>query len=944
MESVVSDASDKALDESFAHGNYHRVAASLRADRWQTFASLGLCGNIAPALEGLERFDNAEARFYEGVVHWIDGDEDAAARRLEASDGQHAARLLNLIRKRRIRILSQLPWSQFGDGPHTVLSAGRSSAKFEVRNMGFSPGDLQNTANANIHAYYDPNNPPDFYLAQMIEWQLIPPNLQELPCPIIGHTADFDLHIHVVQPWLKLFDTLIVTDMTEYDDVSRLSSAPVATFPKTFCLSRSLPPPPPPGANTRDIDVLLTGTTFHEYHREKAEILHQILRVPGVEPFIVNGYLEWWQYHRMLSRSKLSISHIRHPGATPSRGVETLAMGTVLLAQPETTLRLWVGENEGLITYDLSDNGLSQTIARTLADFPKHEAAARRGMAIIREEFEPDRLGMQYLRFATFLAARPANARQPAVAPPQKRLVAWQGWLQKSDEPYVKLHERALNALQTTPPEAQTVESLSDPTRESMLDFVMQNLEKPSSRHAELLTASHEMYRLALQIRPQSLALRFNFIRAALHFGSPSDIKQALGVVQETLAAAPEMLMLEPQDDVMTWDYCAAHFNYRSYFDLVTESFMDGADRTAQLKALILASIDHYCGRFTGNTANFASAVERDPDFPGYKLAYAKALIRENDGASALKAREILAPLCAHSLHAVEAWSLLKALKQERELEIPDEPATKAAIQALETRTLLDSDYEAIRNGPYFRAQRLLKARDNGFDSIKKSDRPVALSILLADTNGSRYPRLISSLQNQSLPRENYEIVLVDVFDRISPAAATHADTVIALGQNEYLYNRNVAFNLALAKAQGAIVIIFDEDIDLAPDALEDTLQLFNGRTCNPFIVVNEDALPFNRQNLTCLAATHARIVRSGGLDESPYRAAGLSGPYELALRMQSDHPEIQMNDKIGGARGNSTQPDIEPLLRDLWPYAFSATRRLPRNENPAIRALREAL
>ena len=229
----MSDPSDSALDRIFANGNYHRVAASRRADRWQTFAALGLCGNTAPALRGLSDFDHPEARFYEGAVHWIDGNEDAAARLLEDCDGEHAARLLALIRKRRIQILSQLPWSQFGEGVMTALQGARTSAKFAVRNIGFSPGDLRNAANANVHAYYDVNDPPDFYLAQMVEWQLIPPNLQELPCPVIGHTADFDLHIHVTHPWLQLFDTLIVADMTEYEDVSRLVDAPVATFPKT---------------------------------------------------------------------------------------------------------------------------------------------------------------------------------------------------------------------------------------------------------------------------------------------------------------------------------------------------------------------------------------------------------------------------------------------------------------------------------------------------------------------------------------------------------------------------------------------------------------------------------------------------------------------------------------------------------------------------------------
>ncbi|NKB57019.1 MAG: glycosyltransferase [Alphaproteobacteria bacterium] len=936
----MKDAGERALDQSFANGNYHRVAASGRTDRWQTFAALGLCGNTAPALDGLARFDEPEARFYEAAVHWIDGNEDAAATRLEDCEGEYAARLLAMIRKRRIQILAQLPWSQFGEGPHAVLEAARTSAKFTVQNIGSRPGDLRNSADADVHTYYDRNNPPDFYLAQMIEWQLIPPNLQELPCPIIGQTADFDLHIQMVQPWLKLFDTLIVTDMTEYDDVSRLVDAPVATFPKTFSLPSSLPPPPPPGG--RDIDLMLTGTTFHDFHREKAEILHQILRVPDIAPFIMNGYLDWWQYHAMLARARLSISHVRHPGASPSRGIETLGMGTVLLAQPETTMRLWVGEAEGLLTYELADNGLSDAIKRVLADFPAYEQAAQRGMAIIRNEFTRDRLGAQYLRFATFLAARPATARQHSVPPPQKRVVAWQGWLQHDGQIYSKLQENALTTLKETPPEQHTVETLSNAAREMLLDYVQQNLEKPVRRHRELVASTLEIFRIALQIRPQSLVLRFNFIRTALHFGGETDIEQALGVARETLAADTSLLELDPHDDVMTWDYCATFFNYRSYLDYVTEAFMEKADQTATLKALILASIAYYCGRITGETRYFASAAEYDPTFPAYRLAYAKSLVRANEQSTAAVA--LLHDLCTHSLYAAEAWSLLKVLQQEQGISIPDEAATQSAIQALETRTLLDTDYKAIRDGYYFRTQRLGLARNEGYDVIKESERPISLSVLLADVNGSRYPQLMTALKRQSLPRSNFEIIAVDVFDRISPAIQDEADTIIALGQSEYLYNRNVAFNMALSRARGQVVALFDNDAEPDEDMLARLLAFFEGGAKDAFVVVNDNAIPIDRHSLNFLSLTRARALRSGGLDESPYRAAGMGGPYELGQRLLSDYPEIQTLEGVSFVGKSARTEDIEPLLRYLQPYEFSPVRRLAKNENPEIKTLREAL
>ena len=108
-------------------------------------------------------------------------------------------------------------------------------------------------------------------------------------------------------------------------------------------------------------------------------------------------------------------------------------------------------------------------------------------------------------------------------------------------------------------------------------------------------------------------------------------------------------------------------------------------------------------------------------------------------------------------------------------------------------------------------------------------------------------------------------------------------------------------------------------------------------------MVVNEDAEPIDRCNLHFLALTRTRALRTGGLDESSFRAAGRGGPYELAQRLQSDYPEIAI---LGGLTDveSVSATDIEPLLRDLWPDEFSPARRLPKNESPTIRALREAL
>ena len=315
-----------AMNASFEEGNFHLVAASENTENWRHYAALGLCGAIQPALRGLAKFDTPQARFYEAVTYWIDGNEDRAAQLLEKFPGDDSANLLMFIRKRRIRILSQFSIPPLGNGPHLILANGRADPKFLIHNIGFDKNDLTNSVNANIHQFYNAAAPPDLYLAQMVEWQLIPPNLQELKCPLIGQSANYDRHIHAVHPWLQMFDHLIVTDSTTHDDVSRLNAAHTYTFPKSFCLPQTLPPKPQErDIKAKDLDLLVTGDTFHPYHRDKGGLIRNILEIENFQPLILNGLLYWAQYVRLLTQSRLALSFSRRPGVTSTRGLEALA-------------------------------------------------------------------------------------------------------------------------------------------------------------------------------------------------------------------------------------------------------------------------------------------------------------------------------------------------------------------------------------------------------------------------------------------------------------------------------------------------------------------------------------------------------------------------------------------------------------------------------------------
>jgi hypothetical protein len=128
------------------------------------------------------------------------------------------------------------------------------------------------------------------------------------------------------------------------NDVARLVKRPVSTFPKAFGLGKSLPCPP---TGPRPVDVFISGTAMHPYHPDKARLLHQVLAMPEPAVRFVNGFLAPDRYLELLGQTKIGFTYVRHPGAMPTRGLESLAMGRIAV-QEGSALQIFLGENEGV--------------------------------------------------------------------------------------------------------------------------------------------------------------------------------------------------------------------------------------------------------------------------------------------------------------------------------------------------------------------------------------------------------------------------------------------------------------------------------------------------------------------------------------------------------------------------------------------------------------------
>jgi hypothetical protein len=705
--------SQRIATDLFGQGNYAAAARDRDDAGWRKFAALGLVGLARPALEGLAHFEGDEPAFYAAVARWIDGDDDGAVRGLQplADRHAHARRLLALVRKPRLRVLAQLPWTRAGCSD--LLTGCRGDTKFQVENISFHAADLPNEPYADVHQYYSPDAPPDFYVCQMVEWHMLPPNLAELPCPVLGQTADYDLHIQAVQPWLGLFDELLVTDPSEWADVRGLVAVPVSTFPKSFGLPSILPPL---RAGKRAWDLYLSGTVTHAYHPDKAKLLQQILRVPGAKLRVVNGFRAQDRYHDCVADSKVCVTYVRHPTATPTRGLEALALGCALVVQRGSVLTLYAGEAEGVATYDLAAGDLTATVRDLLDRWPEVSRRAARGAEAVRREFALARVTSQYLRFLTFLAARPRSER-PARPPErlyQKRPILKDGWLPDYDfrggltlkRLSLATHTRLMDAIERGPADSRLY---LDAARESVL-YNFHRVRAGDVPAGEWLTAVRALYRRGVAACPRSLVLRFNFARVLFHFGNPEEQDEGLQLVDEALGLPESGWVVGLMEDVFPWDFYAQLFNYRRYFDRVTASFVEGADVQAELRRLVLASLHYYrglrspYGHFQSEAlGHFRRAARLDPDFPYYQYHYARELLQRGLPEDDDEACALLARLLDGSLLFLQAFDLLEGLaaglrpplhtRGKPELdEIPVWPARpSAAATAEQVRRLVES-------------------------------------------------------------------------------------------------------------------------------------------------------------------------------------------------------------------------------------------------------------
>ncbi len=657
----------------FTNGNYCGTAGLSAGPEWEHYAALGLIGHSKPAIAGLQQFDSPQSRFYLGASLWIEGNDTGAVEILNSCALPEANRLINLIKKPQIDVLAMSVWGE----------KEFSDPKFRVHNTGVPRPKIKSDGSVDVDSCkidepilrIKDKTPfePDLFFAHMIEWQYLPYDLTELACPVFGTTSDLDLHIHNNQTWLPAFDEVITVGSEEWIKASSLRQGPSCTYPKLFGISTEHIVKP--GTLERDVDLFISGSTTISYHPDKARLTQELLSDHSVYIRCIEGFLNKTSYNIELARAKATFTYVRHPGSMPSRGIESLAAGCAVLAQPESALKLFFGEDEGVYSYQ--PGSLIESVQKIKENWQSIETQVLRGSERVRKEFVVERCVSQFLRYLTVKTAilGEKRPRQNVHSPHQKRVIGKRGWGYHTHVNFQMLNhtvEEASRKEQHNPSPHNPIDS----TREVdlFLHSDIPNLAKDRSEviSERLKKSVTDMFHRGLAAHPNSLILKFNQIRHFLHHGEPEQITDTLDAIESLLNTPKTELHLNPSEDIMPWDYYDQFFNYRSYLDHTTEYLSGGNTDKDKLLDLIRASLAHYLGLYTGKIEWLEKAVQGDQHFPHYSHSLAKGLFNRNAEGDMARACEILRSLFLKSILIAPSFILLSKIHDTNPEIVPD--------------------------------------------------------------------------------------------------------------------------------------------------------------------------------------------------------------------------------------------------------------------------------
>ena len=257
------------------------------------------------------------------------------------------------------------------------------------------------------------------------------------------------------------------------------------------------------------------------------------------------------------------------------------------------------------------------------------------------------------------------------------------------------------------------------------------------------------------------------------------------------------------------------------------------------------------------------------------------------------------------------------------------------------------------------------------------------VSIILLDWSVRDHFQALEWLSRQDVPRDTYELIWIELYDRVVPAVMEKSDVVITMGQKG-MYHKHIGYNVGLLEARGKVITVCDSDAVFQPDFVDSIVKFFGlDENENPASAVlmhyewrTASTYPDGLTGLdelsrykwfdlwpnvgACMSVAREDAIRFGGFDEHKSYRGYLCGPYELGWRMvNAGLPEVWHDESVAlwhFAHPDPTATYVRSFSSKRWkeirgPHidhhalnaveAFSTGRLLPLQENPEIHRLR---
>lgn len=885
---------------AFDAGDYMRVALEGQRDQWQYHAARGLICDPETSIAWLERFDHPAARFYSAVLAWMAGRDNEALRGLDALEDEHARNLRALIAKPQIKVLAQLP--PVTHGAHVLAYGARHDKKFKIANIGYLDGDIPNAPYRSVHKLTQSLGAPDFYTCYAVEWHQIPTDLQDLACPTIAFTSDFDIHIQSMARWLPIFDHRVVIDHVDsWAKVAAIGHGPTASYPMVFGIPEDLRPF---RERERDIDVFVSGTMFAAYHPDKALLMHQLFSIPGIKIVVIDGHLAPDAYMDIMARSKISPTFCRFRGSMQTRVLEALALGTVSLAQPDSIMKLWFDESNGLFEYD-EKTGPRPVIERILSDYRRIGADCVNAVAATRQAFAPKTVASRYLRFCTFLAAKPRSGRRAFDPRLNQKRTHFAHGIELTQDVAMDLAKRNYQRLSDEYRVARSARVLIDRAREQLLLYARALYDnRPDRAFPAYLETAFADLRLACAEFPTSLAAQFDLLRLTAHLGTAADRRAAEKLATKILDRRTDSWCVDPYEDILPYDLFSNWFDYRAYLDLVVNRLAGGNAPDAAFVDLILASVSYYAAVLTGSLEHAERSVKLNPTFPFYKLYLAESLARQRRPDQQDEAEKLLVELAKSSIVALRAYEQLRALKQrQRSNAMPAEDLTSRIHHMASVVLQTEHHYLKVAS-PYFKLENLRLGGVLGPWVHKSSPRqqPPEISVVTCGRAGDDCVELLSGLHHQQIARSRFELLYVDCYDLPEDSILRLTDWSASLNQRDLLNHRASALAFAISHCRSQVVAIVTPGEAMAPTFLGDLFKAFycgaadNSLTVARSVLVVAPSSGAPKSGIRAIAFRLEDYRQVGGLDQREIFMGSDGALDDLAWRLNFHVPTLVLN------------------------------------------------